>query len=232
LEQVTLFNGDCMDFLKRMDSRSVDLVVTDPPYLIGTRGAGMYKQADKRYVNELEKIKDGFGESVLDELCRVMRKVNIYLFCSQKQILPLLDYFAVKRKCSWNIISWHKTNPVPACGNKYLTDTEFALFFREKGVRLNGSFGTKRTWYATPLNQSGKRLYGHPTVKPLEIVENFIVNSCPPGGSARPFHGKRNYRGSRPEARMRFCRLRDRCGVLRHGGEKNPWLARASKTAA
>lgn len=179
-----------MDFLKGMDSASVDLVVTDPPYLIGTRGAGMYRQADKRYIGELEKIKDGFSENILDELCRVMRRINIYLFCSQRQIIPLLDYFAVKRKCSWNIISWHKTNPVPACGNKYLTDTEFALFFREKGVRLYGSFGTKRTWYATPLNQSGKRLYGHPTVKPLEIVENFIVNSCPPGGAVLdPFMG-------------------------------------------
>lgn len=159
----------------------MDLVVTDPPYEIATTGAGMYKQADKQYIKELNGMKDGFSEEVLDELCRVMKKINIYFFCSQKQIIPLLDYFVKKKKCNWNILSWHKTNPIPACGNKYLTDTEFILFFREKGVKVYGSFDTKRTWYATPLNQSDKKKYRHPTVKPLSILENLVVNSSQKG---------------------------------------------------
>ena len=172
-----LYKGDCLEVMKNIEDGSVDLVVTDPPYEITTTGAGMYKQADKQYVKELNGMKDGFSEEVLDELCRVMKKINIYFFCSQKQIIPLLDYFVKKKKCNWNILSWHKTNPIPACGNKYLTDTEFILFFREKGVKVYGSFDTKRTWYATPLNQSDKKKYGHPTVKPLSILENLVVNS-------------------------------------------------------
>lgn len=172
-----LYQGDCLEVMKEIEDGSVDLVVTDPPYEIATTGAGIYKQADKQYVKELNGMKDGFSEEVLDELCRVMKKINIYFFCSQKQIIPLLDYFVKKKKCNWNILSWHKTNPIPACGNKYLTDTEFILFFREKGVKVYGSFDTKRTWYATPLNQSDKKKYGHPTVKPLSILENLVVNS-------------------------------------------------------
>ena len=152
-----LYQGDCLEVMKGISDGSIDLVVTDPPYEISTTGAGMYKQADKQYVKELNGMKDGFSEEVLDELCRVMKKINIYFFCSQKQIIPLLDYFVKKKKCNWNILSWHKTNPIPACGNKYLTDTEFILFFREKGVKVYGSFDTKRTWYATPLNQSDKK---------------------------------------------------------------------------
>lgn len=167
--------------MKNIEDGSIDLVVTDPPYEIATTGAGMYKQADKQYVKELNGMKDGFSEEVLDELCRVMKKISIYFFCSQKQIIPLLDYFVKKKKCNWNILSWHKTNPIPACGNKYLTDTEFILFFREKGVKVYGSFDTKRTWYATPLNQSDKKKYGHPTVKPLSILENLVVNSSQEG---------------------------------------------------
>lgn len=171
-----LYQGDCLEVMKNIEDGSVDLVVTDPPYEISTTGAGIYKQADKQYVKELNGMKDGFSEEVLDELCRVMKKINIYFFCSQKQIVPLLDYFVKKKKCNWNILSWHKTNPIPACGNKYLTDTEFILFFRERGVKVYGSFDTKRTWYATPLNQSDKKKYGHPTVKPLSILENLVVN--------------------------------------------------------
>ena len=185
-----LYQGDCLEVMKNIEDGSVDLVVTDPPYEIATTGAGMYKQADKQYVKELNGMKDGFSEEVLDELCRVMKKINIYFFCSQKQIIPLLDYFTKKKKCNWNILSWHKTNPVPACGNKYLTDTEFILFFREKGVKVSGSFDTKRTWYATPLNQSDKKKYGHPTVKPLSILENLVVNSSQEGNIVfDPFMG-------------------------------------------
>lgn len=170
-----------MEILKDIPDKSIDLVVTDPPYEIETSGAGIYKQEDKQYVKELVGMKDGFSEEILDELCRVLKKINIYLFCSQKQIMPLLDYFVKKKGCNWNLLSWHKSNPIPACGNKYLTDTEFILFFREKGVKVYGSFDTKKTYYVTPLNQKDKKKYGHPTCKPEEIVRNLIINSSNEG---------------------------------------------------
>lgn len=172
-----LYNKDCLEVMKNMEDDSIDLVITDPPYEISTSGAGIYKQKDKKYVKELNEMKDGFSDEILNELCRVMKKINIYIFCSQKQIIHLLDYFVTKRGCNYNIISWHKTNPIPACGNKYLTDTEYVLFFRERGVKVYGSFETKRTWYSTPLNQADKKKYGHPTVKPQLILNNLIVNS-------------------------------------------------------
>ena len=179
--QVSLHNGDCLELMKKIPDRSVDLVVTDPPYVIETNGAGIYKQSDKQYVKELNHIKDGFDEKVLDEICRVMKKINAYFFCSQKQIIPLLEYFVKKRHCNWNILCWHKSNPVPACGNKYLTDTEFILFFREKGVKIHGEFKTKFTYYVTPLNQKDKKIFGHPTIKPIEMVQNFVINSSQEG---------------------------------------------------
>ena len=172
-----IHNMDCLEGLRMLPDKSIDLVVTDPPYDIQTSGAGIYKQADKQYVKELNFMKDGFSPEVLDELCRVLKKINIYIFCSQKQIIPLLDYFVKGKKCNYNLLTWHKTNPVPACGNKYLTDTEFILFFREKGVKIYGNFNSKFTYYVTPLNQRDKKRYKHPTVKPLEMIQNFVINS-------------------------------------------------------
>lgn len=141
---------------------------------------GLYKQEGRRYAKELVGIKDGFDICVLDELCRVMKKINIYFFCSQKQIIKLLDYFVKIKKCNWNILSWHKTNPVPACGNKYLTDTEYVLFFREKGVKVYGTYETKKTYWTTPLNVNDKKMYKHPTIKPEHIVKNLVINSSQP----------------------------------------------------
>lgn len=175
------YNADCLEIMKHLQEHTIDLIVTDPPYQIYTTRGGMYLQDDKKYVKEVDFISNGFSEEILDQMCRLMKKINIYLFCSQKQIIPLLDYFVTRRGCNYNIISWHKTNPVPACGNKYLTDTEYILFFRERGVKVYGSYETKRTWYATPLNVADKKKYNHPTIKPVNILQNFIINSSKEG---------------------------------------------------
>jgi len=181
MELNVVYNEDCLEGMKQIPNKSVDLVITDPPYLIDTVGSGLYSQKDKQYIKELNFMKDGFSKEILDEICRVMKKINLYIFCSQKQIIPLLDYFVREKKCNWNIITWHKTNPIPACGNKYLTDTEYVLFFREKGVKIYGDYQTKFTYYLTSLNQKDKKKYNHPSIKPLNILQNFIINSSKEG---------------------------------------------------
>lgn len=194
--------------MKGMPSKSIDLIVTDPPYEVETQGAGFFgKKSDEYSINykgkkaytyggeryvmkEISNMSDGFSETILDELCRVLKKINIYIWCSQKQLFKLIEYFVEKRKCNFNIITWHKTNPIPACGNKYLSDTEYCLFFREKGVKIQGSFDTKFTYYITPLNSKDKKQYGHPTIKPLDIIKNLIINSSNEGDTILdPFMG-------------------------------------------
>ena len=179
---IWLQQGDCLELMKNIPDGSVDLVLTDPPYIVETSGGGLYKSESVKYNKEIEFMKNGFSEKVLEEICRIMKKINVYFFCSQKQIPILLDFFVSKKKCNWNLISWHKTNVVPACGNKYLTDTEYILFFREKGVKVYGTYETKKTYYLTPTNQKEKKLYGHPTIKPQEILKNLIVNSTTENG--------------------------------------------------
>lgn len=189
----TIHNQDCLEGMRQMPDGCVDLVIADPPYLIGNQGGGFWsKNADptanhynargtRKGMERLGSMKDGFDNAVLDELCRVMKRINIYIFCSQKQIRQYLEYFVDGNGCNWNLLCWHKTNPIPACGNKYLNDTEYILFFREKGVRVYGSYETKRTFYTSLRNQEDNVRYGHPTVKPLNIVRNFIVNSSEVG---------------------------------------------------
>lgn len=171
---IEIHNDDCLTMLKGIKSKSIDLVVTDPPYKVDTKGAGVYGSVAQ--FKQIECMADGIKDEVLDELCRVMKKINIYLFCSKKQLVPLINYFTNK-KCNWNLLTWHKTNPVPTCSNKYLPDTEYILFFREKGVKIQGTYDTKKTYFITPINAKDKNLYQHPTCKPVEILQNFIVNS-------------------------------------------------------
>lgn len=219
IELDRIYNVDCLEQMRRMDSGSVDCIITDPPYELENQGGGFWSKNEdpaqnaaiereqgedffslaereqgrpkanhynargtRKGMDKLGDIKDGITDDVLDEMCRVMKRINIYIFCSQKQIRQYLDYFVTGKGCNWNLLSWHKTNPIPACGNKYLNDTEYILFFREKGVRLYGSYDTKRTFYVSLRNQEDNVRYHHPTVKPLQIIRNFVLNSTQMGG--------------------------------------------------
>lgn len=174
-----IINDDCLNALKQMQDKCVDLVITDIPYNINVgHSAGSFGVKKRmHYKNELEILSNGISNDVLIELCRVMKKINIYIFCSKNQFIQMLDFFVKERNCNWQLITWHKTNPIPSCGNSYMPDTEYCLFFREKGVFVGGTPETKNTYYITQTNKEDKKKYNHPTPKPEHIIKNFIINS-------------------------------------------------------
>lgn len=155
---------DCLDGLRDLPDGCIDLVVTDPPYsYVTNRGGGCFGSDRRGYHMELEPISHGFVREVNEELLRVMRAPNIYIWCSRDQIRDTIDWWMDNADVGMDVLTWHKTNPVPTCNNKYLSDTEYLLFFRGKGVRVNGSYDTKRKFYVSGVNKADKDLYNHPT---------------------------------------------------------------------
>lgn len=173
-----IINCDCYEMIKNIPDKSVDLIVTDPPYEIDTIGSTKNKisQNFSNCNTQLKNICDGINEEILDEFMRIMKKPNIYIWCNKKQILQYLKYFVEKKNCNFEILVWCKENPTPLCGGNYLIDKEFCLYFR-KGVKLNTKFETAKTYFVTKKNKKDKDLFEHPTIKPLEIIRNLIINS-------------------------------------------------------
>ena len=174
-----VYNMDCMKGIKLLDDNSIDLVVIDPPYLLNLTKVKKTSSFNN-YANDLIGLKDGFDLKVVELLVRKMKKINIYIFCSKRQVKDLIEYFANK-DCNYEILSWHKQNPSPLINNNYLPDTEYVIFAREKGVRLYGNYYTKRKYYISGTNQLDKKRYKHPTIKPLPFIENLIINSSKEG---------------------------------------------------
>ena len=55
--QVNLYNGDCLEVLKNIPDDSVDLIATDPPYLISTtNGGGTINKVKKLNLLEIDLI--------------------------------------------------------------------------------------------------------------------------------------------------------------------------------
>lgn len=177
--------GDCYEVLKDIPSKSIDLIVIDPPYEISKASKSIKSDLDlqmNKLYKELETAHavHGVNDSLLDELFRVMKKPNIYIWCNKKQILQYLKYFVEYRKCSFDILVWIKTNPVPLYGKNYMNDKEFCLYFR-KGISLSTTYESGKTYWITSTNKTDKAMYNHPTCKPEEIISKLISNSSNEG---------------------------------------------------
>ena len=81
-------------------------------------------------------IENGIDYSILKEFVRVMKRINIFIWCSKLQILDIMKFFIDDYDCYFEILCWCKTNPTPSTNNSWLPDIDYCLYFREKGVPL------------------------------------------------------------------------------------------------
>lgn len=176
-----LYNEDCYNAIKDIPDKSIDCIYTDIPYLYDARGGGNSRVslAVKKKYSEIENIKNGIDYKILDEFVRVMKRINIYIWCSKKQILDILNYFN-KFDCFFEILVWLKDNPTPQTNNTWLPDTEYCLYFRGRGVTLNDGFDLKHKWYISHINVKDKEKFEHPTIKPLEFVKQHLLHTTQP----------------------------------------------------
>ena len=176
LNTITL--GDSYKLIKNIPDKSVDLVIIDPPYLFDNFGGGCFGNERKKNRKEIEMIRHGFDYIIIQELKRVMKKTNIYIFCSKAQ---LRDYFNLFTQENIDLLVWHKTNPIPAIANNYLSDLEYCFFAREKGVEVHCNYESSSKLYESAMNKKDKEKYKHPTIKPLPLIKKLIINSSNKG---------------------------------------------------
>ena len=180
-EPNNIYNVDSYEAVKDIPDKSIDLVIIDPPYDIPhTTGGGMLEEKGIRnmFDNLVENdITNSFDFGILKDFDRIMKTRNIYIWCNKLLIPKLFEYY---KGSLFDIICWHKTNAMPLCGSKYLTDTEYCLCFHDT-MKLNTTYDTAKTHYEQPINIKDKKKYGHPTCKPVNILENLIINSSNEG---------------------------------------------------
>ena len=107
---ITLKNIDCIELLKSLDDKSIDLVVTDPPYLIDYKTNHRIDK-DHKFCSTIQNDNNpDLISNVIKELYRVMKDNTAgYMFCSFDKVdffkLEIEKYFKIK-----NIIIWVKNN--------------------------------------------------------------------------------------------------------------------------
>ena len=175
-----IYNVDSYEAIKEIPDKSVDCVYVDVPYLY-QKGGGSSKILGTRLQKlnkELSDISDGFDQSLLDEFVRIMKKINIFIWCSKAQMLDIMNYFE-PLDVNFELLVWCKSNPAPK-NQSWLSDIEYCLVFREKNFPLNEGYHLKSKHYTSTTNKNDKELYQHPTIKPLDLVKRHIEHTTQP----------------------------------------------------
>lgn len=186
-EFVTLYHGDARTYLAESPDRSVGCVITDPPYTerTHTKARSLHGGNVHKGITAFNSITDRDLRLLLTEMGRV----------SQGWVIATLDYahaFMYDQdppeglKCQ-RIGVWVKRNPTPQItGDRPAQGWEaIAYLHRDKGrSRWNGG-GQHGNYYSLTDGSQG-----HPTAKPLAIVEDLVAKFSDPGGTVLdPFVG-------------------------------------------
>jgi site-specific DNA-methyltransferase (adenine-specific) len=174
---IDLFHGDCLSKMQTMSDSSIDLVVTDPPYLMD------YQSHKRTATPQFAKIAgDVDGHQLIQdyfaECHRVLKQnTHIYSFCSWHHV----DFFKQEFEKHFelkNIVIWYKGGGgIGDLEGSYITDYEFALFGHKGRRALQG----KRVSAVMKVAKVLPTTMVHPTEKPVNLLERMILASSKKG---------------------------------------------------
>ena len=136
-----------------------------------SKKSGGLRNLDKGYADIITFPLDDF----IDEIVRVTSG-SIYIFCGSVQVSHirnrLIDHGLSVRHCIWE-----KTNPSPMNGQyMWLSSIENCVYARKKGAYFDIRERCKSSVWKCPT----EKYKGHPTPKPIELMERLIQASSQP----------------------------------------------------
>lgn len=172
--------GDCFEVLKSIESDSIDLILTDPPYNI-SRESNFKKNSENKKFNNISLDFGNWDQSEIDldtffyEMKRVLKKGGTLIIFYDIWKSHKIKFFAEK----WGlkqprVCQWIKTNPVPVNSKKnYLSNSIEFFFSFVKGGSPTFKSSYDNGIYNYPICH-GKERTIHPTQKPLKLLEDLI----------------------------------------------------------
>lgn len=177
----TIILGDACHLIKEIPDCSIDLVVTDPPYLINYR-TNHRKQKNHKFCAPIENDNNpNVVNEIIEQCYRVMKNDSaMYMFCSQDKV----DYFKSCLEAAGfkikNIIVWVKNNWTAGdLENAFGKQYELCFYVNKGHRKINGKRITD-VWDSKNI-KGLKRVCGleqvHQNQKPLELIKMCIEKS-------------------------------------------------------
>ena len=177
---IKLYNGDCLELMKNIPDDSVDLVLTDPPYLCDYSRHDSKSRFSKKIKNdENNSANEGMIEKYLQECHRIMKdNTAIYFFCNYKKI----DFFKQQIEIAGfnlkNIIIWDKQkNGMGDLSTTFGYSYEFIIFASKGQPKIRG----KRISDVWQFARVKPKEQEHQNQKPVDLLIQAIEKSSDEG---------------------------------------------------
>ena len=163
-----IINADCMDILRELPDKSIDLVLTDPPYGMSYQSS---RRTDKYKPIENDNNLDWLNDWLI-EIKRIIKEdASLYIFCSWHNVdkfkSEIQKFIKIK-----NILIWNKNNFGSGdLFSDYAPKYENIIFCNPSNKPLNGKRIANVLNYAKTLNKL------HPTEKPINLFSLLIEKS-------------------------------------------------------
>jgi modification methylase len=203
----TIVHGDCLEALRRMPDKSVDLVFADPPYNLQL--GGDLHRPDNSKVDAVDdhwdqfasyEAYDTFTRAWLGECRRVLKdEGTLWVIGSYHNIFRVGT--ALQDLGFWllNDVIWRKSNPMPNFkGTRFANAHETMIWaaksrgqrrytFNYDALKVANDDLQMRSDWTLPLCTGEERIKdengdkGHPTQKPEALLHRVILASTKPG---------------------------------------------------
>ena len=161
----TIIRADCMEILKQLPDKCIDLVLTDIPYGEVNRDSNGLRDLDKGCADTVS-----FDLSELLEHIIRINKGSVYIFCGTEQV-SLIRKTLVDNQYSTRLLIWEKTNPSPMNGDTiWLSGIECCVYGKLSGASFNEH--CKNTVLKYPI--CNDKFKFHTTQKPLAMFSYLI----------------------------------------------------------
>jgi DNA modification methylase len=163
MNRISLYNEDCLNVFFQLPDKSIDVIITDPPYGLGEwvgKNKGRAKLAKSREWGIQDWDYSIPGPEYFEEIFRV----------SKNQVIFGGNYFSeyLKNSTCWLVWDKHTTGNFADCE---LAWTSFNTAVRKIDFMWNGMFQGSA---GGNMKLNEKRV--HPTQKPVPVMEWIISN--------------------------------------------------------
>lgn len=181
---ISLYNTDAIEWLKTLDNDSVDLIVSDPPYRVQQHSSsglsGIFKTktgAEKKLDNKLFQHNEVKVTDYASELFRILKPDNhCYIMTNDFNLRNFLNVFTDVGFHFTKLIIWDKQNKIT--NPYYMNQVEYILFMSKGRTKQINNCGTSNLLSISNMENKNN---GHPTEKPVELMEILIKNSSKEG---------------------------------------------------
>ncbi len=179
-----LILGDCRELIKNIESSSIDLLLTDPPYGVqkmeDLRSSGSTKMTGHQLMSDthnlsLSEVCDLLA-TLAPQFARVMKDgAHFYMFCAYQYVGNFVSALEPHLEFQPPILHWDRGRPsAPAYGYNYMSRTE-CIIYGCKPPRIRRL--AESMYNVIECSDVPKNLRMYPTEKPVPLLQTLIKQS-------------------------------------------------------